>query len=260
MPTITAVLNGYRRPENLSEQVRALQAQTVQPSEILVWHNATGTPAIQPNIDVMEHSKTAYSNTNFGVWARFAYALNAKSDYVCIFDDDTIPGSEWFANCLDTMARSEALLGTIGVLYVDPPAPESSACSYHTNMIKVGWYETGNNDHRVRVDFVGHAWFFKREWLSTFWRELPDPSMNLCGEDMHFSFMLQKYLGIPTVVPPHPRNQKQLWGSTRGEIGNDEQSLWVNDPSDAKGVPFRSAMDQFFVELRRKGWRLVNDL
>lgn len=257
--TITAVLNGYRRPDNLSEQVRALADQTVKPSEILVWHNATGTAAISQNHDVAAASKSAYSNTNFGVWARFAYALNATSEYVGVFDDDTIPGPGWFENCLATMARGEGLLGTIGVLYADPPPADSPACSYYTNLIKVGWYPTGNNDNPVLVDFVGHAWFFKRAWLSAFWRELPDPSVNLCGEDMHFSFMLQKYLGIPTIVPPHPQDQKHLWGSTRGEIGNDDQSLWVSDPADAKGTPFRSAMDQFFIEQRRKGWRLIND-
>jgi len=259
MTTITAVLNGYRRPDNLSEQIRALHEQSIRPSEILVWHNSTGTSDIQQNVDVAAHSKSAYSNANFGVWARFAYALNATSEYVCVFDDDTIPGPMWFENCLTTMAAGEALLGTIGVLYIDPPPANSPACGYHTNMVKIGWYGTGNNDQRTVVDFVGHAWFFKREWLSTFWRELPDPSMNLCGEDMHFSFMLQKYLGIPTIVPPHPRDQKHLWGSTRGEIGNDAQSLWVSDPPDAKGMPFRSAMDRFFVEQRRKGWRLVNE-
>jgi hypothetical protein len=32
---------------------------------------------------------------------------------------------------------------------------------------------------------------------------------------MHFSYMLQKYANIPTYVPPHPRNNKELWGSTK---------------------------------------------
>jgi hypothetical protein len=47
-------------------------------------------------------------------------------------------------------------------------------------------------------------------------RELPDPKYNTCGEDMHFSYMLQKYAGIPTIVPPHPKSDKSLWGSTKG--------------------------------------------
>lgn len=249
--SITAVLNGYRRTRNLDLQVRALESQTIRPDEILIWHNATDCEILQ-NRDVP--GKSAYSNFNFGVWARFAYALNARSKYVCVFDDDTIPGSAWFENCLETMKKREALLGTIGVLYLNPPPPESPEVSYYNAMHKVGWYPSGNNLSPIQVDLVGHAWFFKRAWLSTFWRELPDPAMNLCGEDMHFSFMLQKYLGIPTIVPPHPPGREHLWGSTRGPAGRDEHSLWESNPNN-----FRDAMNEFFIEQRRKGWRLVHD-
>lgn len=257
--SITAVLNGYRRTKNLDDQIDALLGQTVPPDEVLIWHNAPQSPDIEQNLEVQTRSKSAYSNFNFGVWARFAYALNARSEYVCVFDDDTIPGSAWFENCLATMAQTEALLGTIGVLYANPPPPESPEVSYYNPMSKIGWYRSGNFDESIEVDFVGHAWFFKRDWLSTFWRELPDPDTTLCGEDMHFSFMLQKYLGIPTIVPPHPVDKIRLWGSIRGEIGQDENSLWESNPKDADGTPFRSAMDRFFVGQRRKGWRLVHD-
>ena len=72
------------------------------------------------------------------------------------------------------------------------------------------------------MDYVGHAWFFEREWLTAFWRELPSPDLfafegephALCaGEDMHFSYTLQKYLGLGTYVPPHPIADRSLWGS-----------------------------------------------
>lgn len=257
-PTITAVLNGYRRPDNIKLQLDALRAQTVQPAEIMLWQNAPGVHNNNPT-SYGDDVRAASASVNFGVWARFAYALNARSTYVCVFDDDTIPGSTWFENCLATMAKREALLGTIGILYSDPRPPSSTECSYYETQVKIGWYDSGNRDVPIDVDLVGHAWFFKRKWLSTFWRELPDTDMNLCGEDMHFSYMLQKYLGVPTVVPPHPHDKREMWGSTMGEMGNDAASLWVSDALDASGRPFRSSMNEFFVQQRRKGWRLVNE-
>lgn len=256
---ITAILNSYKRPKNLNEQIIALQNQTIPAREIMIWHNHPGDD-LPMNYEVSKFTKSAYNNFNYGVWARFAFALNAQTEYICIFDDDTIPGSRWFENCLGQMRKQEALLGTIGILYTDPPEPMAPSASYYNNFIRIGWDELGNREESVEVDFVGHAWFFKREWLTAFWRELPSPEFNLCGEDMHFSYMLQKHLGIPTIVPPHPKNQRDLWGSVRGnELGNDDASLWISNIKDSNGRPFRKSMDNFFLVQRRKGWRLVND-
>jgi hypothetical protein len=247
---ISVVLSGFRRLHNLPEQLSAVRAQTVPASEVLFWMNDPEATVSQETATSTTLIRVARANVNFGVWARFAFALNCRSEYVCVFDDDTIPGPRWFENCLATMAQQEGLLGTIGVLYPRP------AESYYDPMIKVGWYDSGNRDQATRVDFVGHAWFFKRSWLSTFWRELPPPETVLCGEDMHFSFMLQKYLGISTAVPPHPADDKSLWGSVKGELGMDEHSLWNRDPKTQTGS-FRGDMDDFFKNQRARGWRLV---
>lgn len=255
---ITAILNGYRRQHYLDRQIEALRAQTVPPQDIMIWHNAPGED-MSFNTDVAFKSTSAYSMSNLGVWARFAFALNARTEYICIFDDDTFPGSRWFENCLATMQKQEALLGTVGLLYHEPPPPFSPDVSYKNPYSRHGWVDRGNNLEPVQVDFVGHAWFFRREWLSTFWRELPDPQYSLCGEDMHFSFMLQKYLGIPTIVPPHPPGERDLWGSIDGELGNDSVALSIDNTADQTGLPFYSRMSEFFVEQRRKGWKLVND-
>lgn len=39
---ITAILNGYKRGENLNEQLEALKNQTLPPDEILLWYNNPG--------------------------------------------------------------------------------------------------------------------------------------------------------------------------------------------------------------------------
>ena len=85
------------------------------------------------------------------------------------------------------------------------------------------------NSKTEKVDIVGHCWFFKREWLSTFWRELPPNDFsNIAGEDIHFSYTIQKYLGLETFVPPHPPNDFDLWGSNpklANLLGNDNKGI-----------------------------------
>ena len=258
---VSVVLSGFRRTHYLPEQIAAVRAQSVAPAEIHLWCNDPDNGAVVSALH-LPSVPTAISSVNLGVWARFAYALNCKSEYVCVFDDDTIPGPRWLEHCLQHMSQRQALYGTIGMLYTNPQPPASAGqphgCSYYESNEKIGWYDSGNRNYPVDVDLVGHAWFFKRAWLSTFWRELPPPDVTLCGEDMHLSFMLQKYLGVPTIVPPHPRGDRSVWGSVRGELGMDEHSLWNRDPATKTGT-FRADMDKFFQEQRRRGWRLVNE-
>jgi len=254
--TITVILNGYRRGDNLNEQYEALQNQTIKPDEILLWYN---NPEItDPNYEIGTKVSTAYCTANFGVWARFAFALNAKSKYICVFDDDTIPGTKWLENCLTTIKIHEGLLGTVGLIYPNPLPPEHPRCSYYEYYERYGWVNP--NEQTKQVDFVGHAWFFKKEWLSDYWRELPDPKYNICGEDMHFSYMLQKYRNLPTFVPPHPVNDLEMWGSTKGAMyGTDQNSMWETNKQTATGAPFKQAMHDYFVEQRQRGWKLIGE-
>ena len=156
------------------------------------------------------------------------------------------------------MKTHEGLLGSVGLLYLDPRPPEYS--SYYEHYVRFGWPENGNNDIPIQVDLVGHSWFFKKEWLSYMWREIPNPKYNTCGEDMHFSYMLQKYANIPTYVPPHPKNNKELWGSIKGaEYGGDQNSLWETNQQGIDGTPFKQLMNEYFVNQRKKGWKLINE-
>jgi GT2 family glycosyltransferase len=239
MGEITAILNGYKRPHFLKEQVDAIRNQTVKPKEIMLWqNNDEGFDK-----ELTDTLLTATCNRNLGVWSRFIFALNAKTEYICIFDDDTIPGEMWFENCLETMKTHEGLLGTVGLIFEHPN-------TYHHN-IRYGWADKNIFDP-VRVDIVGHAWFFKREWLSTYFRELPPIDLTIVGEDMHFSYMLQKYLGLNTYVPPHPTHDKRYWGSTKGwEYGTEKNAL--------SAIPQNlHLMDVYFKELVNKGFKLIN--
>ena len=201
--SITAILTLYKRPYTLLEQLQAVQEQSVPPKKVIIWkNNADGIELpIIPN-ELMNNVTIINSSENFGVWARFAVGFLVNTEYICVFDDDTIPQRRWFENCLNTQKTHRGLLGAIGILL--DKGHEYKGKRY-------GW--DGECDEPMEVDFVGHAWFFRQEWLSMLWQFHPDYSFMIrAGEDMAFSVMLQKN-GIKTYVPPHPKNDIELYGS-----------------------------------------------
>lgn len=238
--SISVVLNAFLRTDFLDKQLKALYAQTVQPSEILVWSNT-----FQPDLVArFPGVRWALSSENLGVWARFSYALTAKSDFVCVLDDDTIPGRRWFENCLLTMRVHEGLLGTRGLRF--------EADYGYRGAKDFGWKSP--NENPVRVDIVGHAWFFRREWLAAFWGTLNNRFPNdLAGEDIHFSYALQKELGLGTFVPPHPAEDHEWWGSSPEfgqEVGSDSNAL-------SKGLRARWRFAEALEHYRDRGFVLL---
>ena len=102
---ITVILNAYKRTNHINNQLSAIKAQSIRPNEIILWQNNSSKNEI---LKLQNDIKHIYSSYNFGVWARFSAALNSKNEYVCVFDDDTIPGKNWLKNCLETIKKKMA--------------------------------------------------------------------------------------------------------------------------------------------------------
>ena len=243
---ISVVLNCYKRPHTIKMQYEAITNQTLQPKNIFIWQNKGDYENFKPlDLEVANNCATAVSNANFGVWSRFAYALNCRTKYVCVFDDDTIPGKKWLENCYNTIQEHEGLLGTIGVIFQDLD---------YINFKRHGWDQP--NEKTEKVDIVGHSWFFKREWLGAYWREGEMPLHYLSGEDIHFSYALQKYLNINTYVPPHPVNDQEMWGSYSKELA------WKLG-TESVAISRNYHMSQFgsnLVHYKNKGFKYINNL
>ena len=239
---ITVILNCYRRPYNLRMQIDALRTQTKPPKEIWLWVNKH--PDNEGfSFDSLGLDKVFQNDYNWKFYGRFAGALLADTEYVAIFDDDTIPGSKWFENCLDTMEEKEGIMGTAGVILDD---------KYYVRHQRAGW--PTQNAKVTEVDLVGHAWFFKRDWLQYLWREKPPTWHN--GEDMHFSYSAQKYGGIKTYCPPHPTEFRELHGSIMGnELGIDDKATSNNNETSHQ--QFFTERDFCVQEALRKGWQTV---
>ena len=239
---ITVILNAYRRPYNLKMQIEAIRNQTVPPKEIWLWVNAhednEGFDFKSLDVD-----KVFHNDFNWKFYGRFASALLADTEYIALYDDDTVPGSKWHQNCLDTMKTSEGILGTAGVILNGNRYIQHDRCGWPTH-----------NHHVTEVDLVGHGWFFKREWLRYLWQEKPTTWDN--GEDIQFAFMAKIHGGIPTYCPPHPSSDKELHGSILGnELGIDNKATSTNQA--VSHERFFAQRDDCVRSGLQKGWQTV---
>ena len=206
MNLVTVVMNSYKRPHTILEQYNAILNQTIKDISIMCWFNFNESNKREDYpLEFVHNAKCAFANDNFGVWARFAYALNAKSKYVCVVDDDTIFGSKWIENCLNTIQSHRGLLGCRGVRMTGDDYGNYPGCRYESIC--------GDNDNVEMVDIMGHCWFFEKDWLRAYWAEMPQEIPPFGGEDMHFSYAIQKHFGLNTYVPPQPSSDKEMWGS-----------------------------------------------
>jgi hypothetical protein len=247
---ITCILNVFKRIEYFEEQLNAVLSQSIPPKKVIIWNN-------NPDVNLTKYAKDNIiilnSSENLGVWARFfsQYFL-LSGEFVCIFDDDTIPGTNWFKNCIDTINKYNALLGTIGVLF------DKGDVYRYTD--RVGWDR--GSDYPKMVDIVGHSWFFRKEWITTFIKELPniDEKYLTCGEDIHLSYVLQKYLNIPAIVPPHPHTDKSLWGADYYKsihYGSDSNSISMQPGWNLKFIEvFKNYIDKGFETINNKAEHL----
>jgi glycosyltransferase involved in cell wall biosynthesis len=211
--SVTVVLNVYKRGVNLSQQLEAIYSQSHAVSEILIWEN--GEDEIPDNID-KENLVIARSSSNLGVWARFAFALNATSDFIWIIDDDCFPGNRWLEIALETFRKNPGIIGSRGLRF-------SSSSSY--SLYKEFGPNFPNEDVEA-VDIVGHNWIFPREWLSYFWSEYGDRfNSTRAGEDIHLSYAIKKHLNLGCYVPPQPANNRNLWGELPGRLQLDGTDL-----------------------------------
>jgi len=211
--SVSVVLNVFKRSANYEAQLSAIAAQTHTVAEILVWEN--GNESVPPQSATFH----ARSSKNLGVWARFAFALNATSEFIWMIDDDSIPGPKWLENALQAHRQTGGLIGSRGLRF-------RTADSY-TLYDEFG--PNNPNSEIVEVDIVGHNWIFPRSWLGEFWSKDSTRFTNpLAGEDIHLSFIAQTLCGAGTFVPPHPVEKREMWGeqpALEAEFGSDENAI-----------------------------------
>ena len=220
-PGISVILTAWNRPQYLEGQVQAVLSQSVAPCEIVLWYNRPSKKLgvfdrkQKLNFKNSDRVKKIVCDYNFGIIPRFSIAPCLEGEYVCIFDDDTIPGKNWFENCLEYVDKERCMLGTIGLRFLSV----RDGC-VETEKPRMGW--EAHNKGLEFVDLVGHSWFFRKDWAKHFWYE--EPLLKTFGEDIHFCAMLKR-CGIRAACPPHLESDKSLWGSLHPERGIDKVAI-----------------------------------
>lgn len=247
---VSVVLTAFKKPDALEKQLKAIQKQSLKPKEILLFQDGINEKyMIRFDEELLKQfSDIKISQTNVGVWERFRYAMTAKSKYVCLFDDDTIPGEDWLANCHFNMIFNRGIYGTVGVICREYE-------KYPKKMIRVGWVNP--NKHLTKVDFVGHSWFFEKEWLNYMFEGTDEywKKYKYAAEDMCLSFKCQQK-GIPSYVPPHPPKKTSVWGSNAElglKYGRMESAISMNPDNCIK---FNAAIK----DLHQAGWQFLHEL
>jgi hypothetical protein len=240
---ISVILNVYKRPYSLEKQIDSILNQSIKinPENIHVWYNTPDDGEcnlINPKNSKIKTYKCNYNTKFFG---RFTLPLLCKTPYIALFDDDIVSGTEWFKNCLTTIEKYDAILGGSGVLL--------EGKKYQPNT-KVGWNGL-KNEEPMEVDLVGHAWFFHQKYSKFMWSEEPPSWDN--GEDMFLSYVAQKN-GIKTMVPPHPKNNIELWSNVPGRdnnMGNDSAASWLHN---SNHMELRNSI---VTSLINNGWKTL---
>lgn len=232
---VTTVLQIYKRPEYLKEQIQAVVSQTVKSDKIIVVHNEGDV-----KFDYPDNVELIYANPNLKFHLRFAIGLLADTEYVSFLDDDTIPQPRWYENCVETIKRHDCLCVTNGRLFIPP-----------NQWAAPGWGNPSSGE--ILVDFGGHAWFLRQENLKYMWYDKIYEYKN--GEDIMLSANLQIHGNIPTYAPPHPPTDRDMWGSDPEKAmkyGSDKVAHWLVQPTHNQE---RFELINKYVE---KGWKLVN--
>jgi len=243
--SISVILNVYKRAYSLEQQIDSILNQSVyiNPEDIHVWYNYE--ESVKQFLPKNNKIKTYRCNYNTKFFGRFTIPLLCKTEYIAVFDDDIIPGNDWFKNCIDSINVQDGIYGGSGIL--------TNGKTYvpHT---KIGWNGI-KNDEITEVDLVGHAWFFKQEYSKFMWIE-PIPTWNN-GEDIFFSYIAQKY-GVKTFVPPHPIKNENLWSNNRNLASTDGVD-WGSDKNAhyIKNVNHINDRNKLVIDLINKGWKTI---
>ncbi len=173
------VLTQYKR-NHLETQLIQIEKQTLTPDYVVVFQN-------ENHVDITElknrynfiHVKSDYNTKYFG---RFAFCFSFEVDICLILDDDIIPGTNCFKNYCEQCNSLNAIIGGNGRIAQTNP---------NSNKLKRP-SDVGFRSEPIKVDFVGHIWCFKKEWLHYMFSI--QPYTYDTGEDMHLCFS-SKVLG-----------------------------------------------------------------
>jgi hypothetical protein len=237
MKEITVILTIWKR-NNLEKQLLSILNQTLKPKEIIVYQN-------ESHVDIKsiinKYNLThIQSNKNYKFHGRFTVPLLLDTEYCIVYDDDTISNKKWFENCIRINSDKNCIVGGNG---------RTLASTYLNGKMYSRASGAGMSEPEdLKVDFVGHCWFFKTEWIKYMWKEKTFSFDN--GEDIQLCASSKIYGGIDSYVPMMPENDKELWGDIeQNKLGTDQHATYKRQKNHNS---LRQQIIKYWID---KGWR-----
>ena len=227
MNKLLVVLTQYKR-NHLEKQLLQLNNQTIKPDYLVVFQNENHVDIsyLKEKYEFI-HIKSDYNTKFFG---RFASCFTFPVDICMVLDDDIIPGNNCLKNYMEQCIELNCIIGGNGRIGIN-------------NKIKNSLEQprdVGIRNKSTLVDFVGHLWCFKKEWLHYMFSI--NPLTYDTGEDMHLCFSSKVIGNINSYTA------KQSCLNDKCDIKNN--NLASDDYSSYKVTSneLRSSIEKYFIE------------
>ncbi|GMH87701.1 hypothetical protein TrVE_jg2802 [Triparma verrucosa] len=238
IPTIDVVLTQYRR-DSLLIQLNDIANQTMIPTHVWIVQNEAHVdirPIVEDwrekHLDIPVDIVSSTLNMKFHPRFHVAYTLS-KATYVAVLDDDVTMGSNWLKFCVEySQAHSDALVGGNSRTF-------SSISEKGKRAVEI-------EEENKRVDFVGHSWILKREFLRHF---LGAKVYTLeTGEDIQLSFALQQR-GINTWRPKHIIDDGSYLRDIK-RLVSDSNASFLHSPQEPRQWLFCKILQEGFKPVK----------
>jgi len=222
---LLVVLTQYKR-NHLEKQLQSINNQTIKPDFLVVFQN-------ENHVDISNlknkynfiHIKSDYNTKYFG---RFASCFTFPVDICMVLDDDIIPGPNCLKNYMEQCIKLNAIIGGNGRIGINNP--------YKLNKPR----DVGIRNNHVLVDFVGHLWCFKKDWLHYMFSIKPFTYDT--GEDMHLCFT-SKVLGNINSYTAKQSCSNDMCDITNNNLATDQYSSYK-----VTSQELRSNVEKYFIE------------
>jgi len=247
---VTVILTTFERPAYLRRQLQALRSQTVQAKELWIWANAG---EIQQDARTLSsvHALVFRCNGNLSGWPRFERALRANTKYVCILDDDTIPGPQWLEAAIERIriAEKDPDMGTICVAAAGEIFRQDDASS----SFNVG--PQSPRGEEIEVDIGRQGWVFNKDLLRPFIVNQV-PGDGRVGWDFHLAVNLQLQ-DVLTVVLPYEEGNTSQWGMLEAPTRERALTERLRAESERGGKDMAHRRHELYSAYRQIGWEPI---
>jgi len=224
---LLVVLTQYKR-NHLEKQLQQINNQTIKPDYIVVFQN-------ENHIDISDlkekykfiHIKSDYNTKYFG---RFASCFTFPVDICMVLDDDIIPGHNCLKNYMEQCIELNSIIGGNGRIGMNNKNKHNLK---HPP-------DVGIRNTSTLVDFVGHLWCFKKEWLHYMFTIKPFTYDT--GEDMHLCFS-SKVLGNINSYTAKQCSPNDMCDISNNNLATDQYSSYK-----VTNHLLRSNVEKYFIE------------